>query len=139
MFHTSLSPFNHKDARIFFKNKTNLVIVTLISGGSNFFPSTMGIPPIFNIASQLVLPIGFPLSQTIMVPLLYLVNYLEGYVLIPTSPITPIMAPQSPNLIFDLLFVSGMPLFECVACFPHILPSTPPASSQINHKRTFAV
>ena len=121
MFYTSLSPFNHKDARIFFLNKTNLVIVNLIFGGLNFFPSTLGIPPIFNIASQLVLPIGFPLSQTFMAPLLQLVNYLEGYVFIPTSPTTPIMGSQSPYLIVDLLFVSGMPLSECVTCFPHIL------------------
>ena len=65
----------------------------------------MGIPPIFNIASQLVLPIGFPLGQTSVVPLLHLVNYLEGYVTIPTPPSTPIMGPQSPYLILDLLFV----------------------------------
>ena len=78
--------------------------------------------PILHITSQLVLPENFPVSQCLLVPLFYLVNYLDRKILISTSPLATIVVAQPTILSFDLLFMIGVPLFEGGGAFSHILP-----------------
>ena len=98
----------------------------------------MCMTPILNIPPQLVLPIHLLPSQSSMVTLLNLVNYLNREVGI-TATITPIMVPQPPIHPLDLLFMVTMSSFENGGTFSHILPLALFAGGKINNKTAVAV
>ena len=139
MFHTSLSPFNHKDARIFLKKQDQSGHCYFDFRRIKFLSFYNGHSPHFQHSIAAGVANRFPSQPDHYGPPALLGQLSGGICSYTHIPHYPHNGPPVPQFDFDLLFISGMPLFECVACFPHILPSTPPASSQINYKRTIAV
>ena len=90
-------------------------------GGSFFFPVTMGMTPILDIAAQLVLPENFSVCQGNSVPLFHLVYNLHWKTNIATAPLTPIMVAKPPIISLNLLFVVWMPILKGGGTLPHIL------------------
>ena len=110
-----------------------LLKVFHLGGGSFLFSVTVGMTPILYIAAQLILPKDLFICQSKMVPLIYLVNDLNCKIFISTAPISSIVMPQPPILLFYLLLVVGM------SFLPHILPLTLFASCEVNHKTTITI
>ena len=98
-----------------------------------FLPPAMGITPILNITSQLILPVYFLIFQGFCVPLWHLLNNLYGDILISTTPST-IMLAQTPNFFLYLLLVITMSHFKGGLALPHILPPTSTTGSKVDNK-----
>ena len=82
-----------------------------------FFSSAVGVTPILNITSELILPVYFCLCQGSHISSLYLINDLNTDVLIATTP-PPIMLPQAPIFPLHLLFVVAVSFLNVVCDFP---------------------
>ena len=98
----------------------------------------MGIPPILNIASQLVLPINFLGFKGFCVPILYLFYNLYCKVLV-AAPIPTIVLPQAPNFLLNFLLMITVSLFEGGLALTHILTPTSTTGSKVDYETASAI
>ena len=106
--------------------------------GIFFLPVTMCMPPILNIATELVLPVHFLCCKGLIISNLYLLNELYGYTRVPT-PLSPIMVAQPTITPLDFLLMVTVSLFEWGGTFSNILSLTFLACPKVNNIRTVTV
>ena len=84
----------------------------------------MGVPPVLNITSELILPVQLTICQGLVVATLHLIYDLHRHILIGTTPLPPIMVAQSTIFFLDFLLMSTVPQSELTGGLPHILTLT---------------
>ena len=93
----------------------------------------MGISPILDINSKLILPVYLLFCQALVVTNFHSFNQLDRDILVPTA-LPPIMVPQPPYFLLDLLLMIAMSELEGGGALPHILPPAVLTGSKINDK-----
>ena len=93
----------------------------------------MGIAPILDVASQLILPVYFLIFKGSCITLWHLLNDLDGNILIATPP-SSIMMSQTPCFLFDFLLMVTVSHLKGGLTFPNILPLAFFTGGKVNYK-----
>ena len=93
----------------------------------------MGIAPILDVASQLILPVYFLIFKGSCITLWHLLNNLDGNILIATPP-SSIMLSKTPYFLFDFLLVVTVSHLKGGLTFSNILPLAFFTGGKVNYK-----
>ena len=95
--------------------------------------STMGITPILDVNSQLILPVYFLIFKGCCISLWHFFNDLNWDVLVTTPP-SSIMLSKTPYFLLDFLLMITVSHLKGGLTFPNILPLTFFTSGKVNYK-----